>query len=143
MSCIGAALSVCARSARVFSWSNLINLSIILCRSRNIAARISDKASHFYISSRFSLFCLCTPAAIRMPINASISASVKGWNVFDGGRPEARGNLFIRSLLKASNTLLPLRFVSRNVMSQISGLIIDMNNSSGVNWLLFAVGPPL
>ena len=142
MSRIGAALSVCARSARVILLSNLINLSIILNLSRDIAARISGKASPFHISSRFSLFCLCTPAAIRMPINASSSASVKGWNVFHGGRLKARGNLFIRSLLKASHTLLPFRFVSRSMMSQISGLIIDLNNSSGVNGLLFAAGPP-
>ena len=81
------------------------------------------------------------PAAIRMPINASSSTSVKGGNVFDGGRPEARGNLLIRSLLKASHTLLPFQFVSRNMMSQISGLIIDLNKSRGVNRLRFAASP--
>ena len=141
MSCIRAAF--CARSARVYSLSNLIHLRIILNRLRDIAAHISGEASPFHLSSRFSLFCLCTPAAIRMPINASSSASVKGWNVFDSRRPETRGNLFIRSLLKASHTCLPFRFVSRDTMSQISGLIIDLNNSSGINRLLFPAGLPL
>ena len=143
MSRIDAALSIRARSAREFSLSNVINLNIILNRSRDIAARIRDKTSAFLILSRFSLFCLCTSAAIRMPINVSSSASVNRWNVFDGGHPEARGNLFSRSLLKVSHTILPFRFLFRNMMSQISDLVIDLNNSSGVNRLLVAAGLPL
>ena len=45
-------------------------------------------------------------------------------------------------MLKASHTLLPFRFVSRNTL-EISGVIIDLNNSSDVNRLLVAAGLPL
>ena len=78
-----------------------------------------------------------------MPINVSSSITVNGWNVFDDGHPEARENLLSRSLLKASHSLLPFQFASRNIMSQISDFMIDLNNSFGKNRLLVAAGPPL
>ena len=141
MSLIGAALSVFARSAQVLSLSNLINLSIILNRSRDTAARTRGKPSTFHISSRFSLFCLCTPAAIRIPINTYSSASIDDWNVSDNSPEECR-NLLSKSFLKASQTLLLFQFVSLSIMSQISCLVINLNNCYGVNRLLVAAGLP-
>ena len=92
MSRIVAALSICA--LWVFPLSNLINLSFILNRSRDIAARTRSKPPSF------SLFCQCMLAAIRMPINESSAASVNGWNIFAGGLPETRlGKALLHTLI--------------------------------------------